>query len=68
MVSLDLLPRYCLLDSLFVNTETTKVDYVLYQTSVLLKDAVIREWPLLEKSDVHALKTYLLHYILENTR
>ena len=46
--------------------ETSKNDYVLFEASGLIKDALIREWNELPAQDIHALRTYLLQYVISN--
>lgn len=46
-------------------SETSKVDYVLFEVAGLLKDALIREWSFLQESDISSLRQYILQYVLE---
>eukprot|EP00794_Sanderia_malayensis_P000266 gene266-889_t len=43
--------------------ETSKVDYVLFECASTLKEAIVREWSLLEKQDTDGLCTFLLTYV-----
>ncbi|XP_012280513.1 exportin-4 isoform X2 [Orussus abietinus] len=43
--------------------ETSTMDYVLFETAGLIKTAVITEWAMLPKDDIHSLRQYLLHYV-----
>ncbi|XP_013778949.1 exportin-4-like [Limulus polyphemus] len=45
--------------------ENSNVDYVTFQAASLLKQAVIREWKLLEKVDTENLRNYLLQYVIQ---
>lgn len=47
--------------------ETSKVDYVLFEVASLLKSAIIREWTLLQESDIASLRQYLLQYVGERS-
>ena len=47
-------------------SETSKVEYVLFESSGLIREGLIREWNSLSKSDVSALRTYLLQYVVGN--
>lgn len=44
--------------------ETSTVDFVLFQTAGLLKNAIIREWREIDDNDIYSLRQYLLHYIM----
>ncbi|XP_067013326.2 exportin-4 isoform X2 [Anabrus simplex] len=44
--------------------ETSSVPQVLFEAASLLKDALIREWSLLQETDLLTLRQYLLQYIL----
>ncbi|XP_014203920.1 exportin-4-like [Copidosoma floridanum] len=44
--------------------ETSTMDYVLFESAGVIKAALIREWTLLQQSDIHSLRQYLLHYII----
>jgi len=46
--------------------ETSKSDYVLFEASGLIKDALIREWNEIPNNDIQAMRTYLLQYIINN--
>lgn len=45
--------------------ETTTVDCVLFETAGVIKAALIREWPMLQQSDITILRQYLLLYIID---
>ncbi|GAB6027178.1 hypothetical protein CHUAL_013931 [Chamberlinius hualienensis] len=47
--------------------EVSKVDYVLFQTVVLLRESVTREWRSLDRSSVEQMLNYLLSYVLEKS-
>lgn len=49
-------------------TETSKVDYVLFQAATAIMEAVVREWILLEKSSIESLRTFLLTYVLQRPK
>jgi hypothetical protein len=44
--------------------ETSKVDYVLFESAGLIKDGLIREWASVGKADSAAMRTYLLGYVV----
>lgn len=45
--------------------ERSSVDFVIFEAADLLKNAVIREWSLLQESDIMSLRQYLLQYIMQ---
>lgn len=53
---------------LFFPTETSKVDYVLFQAATAIMEAVVREWILLEKTSIESLRTFLLTYVLQRPK
>ncbi|KFM64442.1 Exportin-4, partial [Stegodyphus mimosarum] len=71
--------RHCA-ESVFLNFQKTKTpfhlcqyilahsksDYVQFQAASLLKQAVIREWHLVEKTELDQLRTGLLNYVIQN--
>ena len=40
------------------------MDYVLFESAGVIKAALIREWSMLQQSDIVSLRQYLLHYII----
>uniref|UniRef100_A0AAV2JVS6 Exportin-4 n=1 Tax=Knipowitschia caucasica TaxID=637954 RepID=A0AAV2JVS6_KNICA len=48
--------------------ESSKVDYVLFQAATAVMEAVVREWILLEKSNIESLRTFLLTYVLQRPK
>lgn len=44
--------------------ETSTVDYVIFETAGALKEALIREWGMLDENDILSLRQYLLNYII----
>ena len=46
--------------------ETSKVDYVLFEASGLIKDALIREWNEIPAADIQGMRAYLLQYVINN--
>jgi hypothetical protein len=42
------------------------VDYVLFEAAGLIKEALIRDWSLLQESDILSLRQYLLDYVLNH--
>lgn len=44
--------------------ETSKVDYVLFEASGLIKEGLIREWSELGGADAKGLRAYLLRYVI----
>lgn len=44
--------------------ETSKMDFVLYESARLIKSALIKEWKLLSNDDTDLLRNYLFHYNL----
>jgi len=45
--------------------ENCQVDYVLFESATTLKEAIIREWNLLQKQDIDSLCAFLLNYITQ---
>ncbi len=45
-------------------SETSRVDYVLFEAAGLIKDGLIREWASISKEDVRGLRAYLLQYVI----
>lgn len=41
------------------------MDYVIFEAAGLLKEAIIREWSLLNEEEVKSLQQYLLSYVVE---
>ena len=64
--SLSSLFNICPLSPLL--TETSKVDYVLFQAATAIMEAVVREWILLEKASIESLRTFLLTYVLQRPK
>ena len=48
--------------------ENCQVGYVLFEAATALKEAVIREWNMLEKQDIDSLCAFLLNYITQQKR
>ena len=46
--------------------ESSKVDYVLFEAAVLLKDGLIREWASLDQNEIREMRTYLLSYVINH--
>ena len=46
--------------------ETSKSDYVLFEASGLIKDALIREWNDIPANDIQGMRSYLLQYVINN--
>lgn len=59
---------YCLKKFLIFSSETSKVDYVLFQAATAIMEAVVREWILLEKGSIESLRTFLLTYVLQRPK
>ena len=53
---------------LHIFLENCKVDYVLFESATTLKEAIIREWNLLQKQDIDSLCAFLLNYITQQKR
>ena len=51
---------------LYSFTETSKVDYVLFEAAGLLKDGLIREWASISRDEVKGLRSYLLSYVINH--
>lgn len=51
-----------------LSSETSKVDYVLFQAATAVMEAVVREWILLEKGSIESLRTFLLTYVLQRPK
>ena len=48
--------------------ENCQVDYVLFESATTLKEAIIREWNMLQKHDIDDLSAFLLNYITQKKR
>ncbi|CAB3362620.1 Hypothetical predicted protein [Cloeon dipterum] len=46
--------------------DTSRVDYVLFEAAGLIKETLIRDWSMLQESDVLSLRQYLLQYVLNH--
>jgi len=46
--------------------ETSKSDYVLFEASGLIKDALIREWNEIPTDEIGGMRAYLLQYVVNN--
>ncbi|XP_012251237.1 exportin-4-like [Athalia rosae] len=44
--------------------ERSPVDYVLFESAGLIKNALVREWSMMPAADIVSLRQYLLHYII----
>lgn len=49
-------------------TETSKVDYLLFQAATAIMESVVREWILLEKTSIESLRAFLLTYVLQRPK
>lgn len=49
-----------------LDTENSKCDYVLFQAATTIKESVVREWTLLETSDIESLRSFLLRFITQH--
>ena len=49
--------------SLFLFTENSKSDYTLFQAATTIKEAIIRDWSLMNPDSIEALRSFLLRYI-----
>eukprot|EP00795_Rhopilema_esculentum_P017243 gene17243-8804_t len=45
--------------------ENCRMDYVLFEAATTLKEAVVREWNLLQKQDIDGLCSFLLNYVTQ---
>lgn len=45
--------------------ETSSSDFVVFEAADLIKNSVIREWGVLQESDILSLRQYLLQYIIQ---
>ncbi|EDO31724.1 predicted protein, partial [Nematostella vectensis] len=45
--------------------EQSKNDYVMFQSATAIKEAVLREWTLLEHTVVDSLRSFLLNFVLQ---
>ncbi|XP_015752009.1 PREDICTED: exportin-4-like [Acropora digitifera] len=43
--------------------EQSSNDYVLFQAASTIKEAILREWSLLDKSDIESLRSFLLTFV-----
>ena len=48
--------------------ENSSVDYVLFQAATTIKEAIVREWTLLNAADIESLRSFLLRFITKNIR
>lgn len=46
--------------------ENSKTDYVIFEAANSLKEAIIREWSMLNTDDVTSLWQYLLRHVINN--
>ena len=53
---------------ILIVSEQCKNDYVVFQAAQTIKEAVVREWTLLQPADVESLRTFLLHYVTRNVK
>ena len=47
----------------FVSIENSKSDYTLFQAATTIKEAIIRDWSLMNPEAVEGLRSFLLRYI-----
>ncbi len=47
-------------------TETSSVEYVLFESAGLLKEGLIREWNQISKEEMKCLRSYLLQYVVNH--
>lgn len=48
---------------IFLCSEQSSNDYVLFQAASTIKEAILREWSLLNKSDIESLRSFLLTFV-----
>ncbi|XP_038078024.1 exportin-4-like isoform X2 [Patiria miniata] len=48
--------------------EHSKADYVLFQAASTIKEAAVREWILLGKKEIESMQSFLLKYVMQNTK
>ncbi|XP_076466305.1 exportin-4-like isoform X2 [Babylonia areolata] len=46
--------------------ENSSFDYVLFQAATTIKEAIVREWTLLNAQDIESLRSFLLRFITKN--
>lgn len=46
--------------------ENSSVDYVLFQAATTIKEAVVREWSLLNAQDIESLRSFLVRFVTRN--
>ncbi|KAK2170788.1 hypothetical protein NP493_1142g00027 [Ridgeia piscesae] len=46
--------------------ETSKDNYVLFQAASTIKECIIRDWCLLQPSDIESMLSFLMHYVTHN--
>lgn len=69
---LQLIYKYCSVFSIqlyiffYFDTENSKSDYVMFQAATTIKESVVREWMLLEASDIESLRSFLLRFITQH--
>lgn len=44
-------------------TEQSRNDYVLFQAASTIKEAILREWTILDKADIESLRSFLLTFV-----
>ena len=43
--------------------EQSRNDYVLFQAASTIKEAILREWNILDNSDIESLRSFLLTFV-----
>ena len=47
-------------------SESSKDNYVLFQVASTIKECIIRDWSLLQPSDIESMRCFLLRYVTHN--
>ena len=63
----DTFTRVYFIYDMFLDIENSCVDYVVFETCNTLKEALIREWNLLELNDINSIRDYLLQHVLSHS-
>lgn len=51
---------------IFLSAENSTIDYVIFETSNTLKEAVIREWNYMNIDNINSIPNYLLQHVLNH--
>jgi len=65
---MKLRPFQACVDCVFKSAETSQNDCVLFHAVTALRDALVRDWPLLGSSQIESARIYLMNYVVERLR